>query len=97
MHTRGKTVSLACGPLARSRDVWNANAQVRAHVAGLVGDAQPDSQQARKGYDPHECEFCGESLPNPGPAFLKHLDESETCKFLWLRFRPHVQKEAGGS
>lgn len=48
-------------------------------------------------YDDHVCEFCGEELPDPGLSFLKHLDESETCKWLWLAFRPRVQEEAGGS
>lgn len=48
-------------------------------------------------YDDHVCEFCGQELPDPGPSFLKHLDEADTCKWLWFAYRPRVQQEAGGS
>lgn len=62
-------------------------------------DAAPQDEAAaiQANYDAHVCEFCGEELPDPGISFLKHLDESETCKWLWMAFRPHVQNEAGGS
>jgi hypothetical protein len=56
-----------------------------------------EEERIQAAYDDHECEFCGEMLPDPGPSFLKHLDESDTCRYLWLRHRPLVQEEAGGS
>lgn len=71
-----------------------------SRVAGGVsheGVRPAADAQVRAGYDEHECEFCGEVLPDPGASFLQHLDESDTCRFLWLRFRPRVQQEAGGS
>jgi hypothetical protein len=64
-----------------------------------VAETEPHrpNEASKSAYDEHECEFCGEVLPDPGLSFLKHLDDSETCKHLWLAYRPHVQKEAGGS
>lgn len=66
-------------------------------TAEPASDAEDQAAAIQANYDEHVCEFCGEQLPDPGPAFLKHLDESDTCKWLWLAFRPHVHKEAGGS
>ncbi len=68
--------------------------------AERTGSAEPaldEEAQIQANYDDHECEFCGEQLPDPGPSFLQHLDESETCRWLWLAYRPHVHQEAGGS
>jgi len=72
---------------------------VRARLPVAVDEHARASDEARAqaNYDPHTCEFCGERLPDPGPAFLQHLDESDTCRWLWLAHRPLVQNEAGGS
>ncbi len=60
------------------------------------GDERSEEEQIQDAYDDHECEFCGELLPDPGPSFLQHLDDSATCRYLWLRFRPLVHEDAGG-
>ncbi|MDX1612134.1 MAG: hypothetical protein R3185_07175 [Candidatus Thermoplasmatota archaeon] len=45
--------------------------------------------------DPHPCEYCGEVLPDPGLAFLEHLEASERCYWLWRQYLPYIKEDAG--
>lgn len=59
------------------------------------GSTSPRAGEAESAYDPHECEFCGKMLENPGEAFLDHLKESETCLYLWRAYLPYIHEDAG--
>lgn len=43
------------------------------------------------------CEFCQRPLADPMLAFMDHLDESETCRYLWEQWRQNVRREAGST
>jgi hypothetical protein len=47
--------------------------------------------------DPHDCEFCGKRLPDPMLGFVEHLDESPTCREVWVAWRENVRREAGSA
>ncbi len=56
---------------------------------------QASEDEGESGYDPHTCEYCGKVLPDPGLSFLEHLEESETCAWLWRAYLPYVKEDAG--
>lgn len=81
-------------------DIADAVDRSESHVRDVLDeyadDEQIDAITATDWDDPNRCPFCGTGLPDGGPGFMTHVDESPECSIEFERWREQIASDIGG-
>lgn len=83
-------------PAEIARDFGHDEATVESVLADPDVEGVEEAAVATDWDDPQQCPFCGADIPDGGPGFVDHIDDSEPCRLGFERWREGVAGDMGG-